>query len=743
MAYPGEGSLDPKVQQRVMTAFAEAVRLYREGHNEEAITILRSITDVDPQFAPGQRLDAAIVAGAPVDLAKLLGDMSAPDQADMTATVAKAKEAMVARDFQGALALAQAALRELPGHGEARQIALEAQARLRATTEVRSLLQQAAQALDAGMADEARNILRVARAKDAGDPAVAAFAVRLGNATPATTAAQPEFEFEVFDQLPRSGSVEDRPLPAAEDLRFSAEMPLAAPAAEVRPAGRTATLTGPVATRPAAAGSAAPSPVPAVPVWLGAAAGAPPPMPAAPAPAEPDLFAAPTANQGSGDISFDVGRSGAIDFNASSSESAPGGAVGGEDGAVKAQELLDQGQDAFGRGDFSSAIDTWSRIFLIDAHHPEAELRIEQARRRREEVDRQVEHLFYDARDAFDAGRVDEARSLCQDVLRMQPQHLEAHDLLTRIETPAAPPPPAAPPAADEDDLFRDDFVPANISSSGSIPTVQGAAVPAVRERTGAVATPVASRLPKVSPRMLMIAAAVLILVAGGVFLLRGRVFSGGTSAVTEALVESQRLVKDDRLQDAVQVLQSIQAQADGEQAKEISQRLLDFQRRLRAKAAQAKAVDLAPIHQAVADGHRLKALQLIAEGLAKAPGDLGLEAARGEIATYDAALPALVKAVGSGDWDGAQRAAAAIREQHAGDVEAKRAWQAATYNHAVALARTYRVAEANSVITQLARETTDADIERLREMTRTYLTRPTDPRYDIFVRNIELRRVE
>ncbi|NCO69672.1 MAG: hypothetical protein GW878_04005, partial [Acidobacteria bacterium] len=186
MVYPGEGSLDPKVQQRVLTAFAEAVRLYREGHNEEALTILRSITDVDPQFAPGQRLESAIAAGAPVDLTKLLGDMSAPSRVDMTASVAKAKAAMAARDFQGALALAQEVLKDLPGHGEARQIALEAQARLRATIEVRALAQQATQALDAGLADEARTILQVARSKDAGDPAVAALAARLEGIPSAT-----------------------------------------------------------------------------------------------------------------------------------------------------------------------------------------------------------------------------------------------------------------------------------------------------------------------------------------------------------------------------------------------------------------------------------------------------------------------------------------------------------------------------------------------------------------------------
>ena len=133
----------------------------------------------------------------------------------------------------------------------------------------------------------------------------------------------------------------------------------------------------------------------------------------------------------------------------------------------RVQELLDQGQATFEAGDFQGAIETWSRIYLVDAHHAEAELRIEQARRRREEVERLAEHRFYEAREAFEEGRPDDARALCQEVLSIQPQHLEAHDLLQRLETPAAPPPaPTSSLGAAEEDLFRDDFVPATIATT-------------------------------------------------------------------------------------------------------------------------------------------------------------------------------------------------------------------------------------------------------------------------------------
>jgi len=77
MAYPGNPNLDLAVQQRILMAFKEAVRLYREGHGEEARTILRSIADVDASFNPCAPPGAGDRGGAPVDLAQLIGEVAA------------------------------------------------------------------------------------------------------------------------------------------------------------------------------------------------------------------------------------------------------------------------------------------------------------------------------------------------------------------------------------------------------------------------------------------------------------------------------------------------------------------------------------------------------------------------------------------------------------------------------------------------------------------------------------------
>jgi hypothetical protein len=198
MAYPGDPSLDPSVQQRVMTAFAEAVRLFREGHPEGTRTVLRSILEIDPNFQPGQRLWTALEGGGALDLGQLLGELAAAAPADTEGALGRAREAMAGRDFQGALSLAQAVLRELPGHAEARQIALTAQQRLRAAGEIDTHIARIEETLSSGMIDEAKSFLGLARTLDPTHPKLAELEHRVQLAG-GTTGAGTGFEFEVFE----------------------------------------------------------------------------------------------------------------------------------------------------------------------------------------------------------------------------------------------------------------------------------------------------------------------------------------------------------------------------------------------------------------------------------------------------------------------------------------------------------------------------------------------------------------
>ncbi len=104
--------------------------------------------------------------------------------------------------------------------------------------------------------------------------------------------------------------------------------------------------------------------------------------------------------------------------------------------------LLDEGQNAFDIGEYQSAIDSWSRVFLIDIDHSEANRRIEQARRMAAEAERQIEEVFHEAISHLDAGDQEQARQALHRALELQPGHLAAQELLDRIDSGQAVPEP-------------------------------------------------------------------------------------------------------------------------------------------------------------------------------------------------------------------------------------------------------------------------------------------------------------
>jgi hypothetical protein len=168
------------------------------------------------------------------------------------------------------------------------------------------------------------------------------------------------------------------------------------------------------------------------------------------------------------------------------------------------------------------------------------------------------------------------------------------------------------------------------------------------------------------------VAVVVLLLIAG--FLLRGKVFSGG-GAVAETLVEAEQLARQGQLQEAVQLLQSLQGQAEGEQANQVNQRVLEYQRRIKAKAAPQPVADSKIVADALASGRRVRAMRLLRDGLAKIPGDPELLKLQAEITSYSPTLPALADAVATRGWDNIRNLAARLLKDHPDDPEAQQIW--------------------------------------------------------------------
>ncbi|MDH3253959.1 MAG: hypothetical protein OEM62_03130 [Acidobacteriota bacterium] len=115
-------------------------------------------------------------------------------------------------------------------------------------------------------------------------------------------------------------------------------------------------------------------------------------------------------------------------------------------------QLLAEGQEAFGQAEYQSAIDAWSRIFLIDIDHPEANRRIELARKLKAEVERKVEETYHDALSAMESGSLEVARERFDAVLKLQPNHLGAQEHIDRLSAGALgseAEPPELPPLSE------------------------------------------------------------------------------------------------------------------------------------------------------------------------------------------------------------------------------------------------------------------------------------------------------
>lgn len=658
MVYPGSPDKEPKVQQRILAAFREAVRLYQDGHRDECQTVLHSILEVDPLFRPAQHLETALIQGLPVDLGQLFGESLAETSKKTEELLAQARQALVEGQAPRAAALAQEVLKELPGHKEARSILQQAEAVVKAESEVATQLARAREALSAGLVEEARGFLQIARKLNPQHPELAELESQL------QVGKTPELEFHTFTPPPTSASPEAPETLEAGDSREGGG-PLEAPwEAAARQGGRGL------------------------------------------------AFESETAAPSFGDLS-EVG--------------------GGTENRV--EELLAEGQEAFDREDYAAAVDTWSRIYLIDAHNQEADRRIDQARRRLDELNRLAEMKFADAKDAFERGEEEKARDLLREVLSLQPQHVDANDLLARLETPAAPPPLPSDVPTVEEDLFRDDFVPANITSGETlaVPPMEVEEVPKVR----AQAKP-AAKLPLPLPVLAGVGLAVVVLLSVAL-LFGGKVFQRGPS-VDDTLAEAEKLAQQGQLRDAVNLLQALNL--DGPEANQVQQRILEYQRRLKAQKPTQPAIDLTPVTQALEEGRHFQAARLLLAESQKAPLGEELRPLMAQITAYEPALPTLIGIWERQNWERAAYLLQEMVQLHPEDQELRQAFEIARYNYGLKLLRSFHVAEATKVFEQLYRETNDPEIARLLEMTKSYLTRSVDPRYTIFVNGLSFRDI-
>jgi len=451
-----------------------------------------------------------------------------------------------------------------------------------------------------------------------------------------------------------------------------------------------------------------------------------------------------------------------------------GGTGGSEDARI--EELLAEGQAAFESKSYQSAIDAWSRIFLIDVDHGEAGRRIELARNLKAEHERQVEESFHEAMSLLDAGSMDEAKAQLESVLTMEPDHLTAKEYLEKIEagTAAAAPPPIpstsqlsapalsdvpdeapAPGAAlsdlgDVDDLLQDpsDIPPADVDID-SDPISEG---PTQKKKASRAAP---------SKAFLAIGSGVLLLVlAVGGFLWTkwDSMFPNSEEAAPTAVNQPDPIARAQKLHEAGKTANAIgilgrlspddadyqeaqalieqwqvaeQAESEGEEAAGPTEEDLALREILISQA-----------EEAANQRRNVRAESLLRDAADIAPLDEELQELRDTIADEIAPISSELAMFRQGDWEYAVPNLWRMVDRDPSNLDARQLLADAYYNLGVRDLQRGDLKGAAGHFAEIAEIAEDAEAERLLGFANTYLGRSEDLLYKTFVKYLPFREI-
>ncbi|HEX6861495.1 MAG TPA: hypothetical protein VF414_01705 [Thermoanaerobaculia bacterium] len=408
MSYAGNPSLSSDIQNRVLGTFEQTLGLAAEGSRQEALLGCDFVLRMDPHFEPARQLqDRLRNSSGPVSVADLLapatpaitdpfaGAIDLPDLPAFGAATPPAgdlrsrfQSLLDGRQFQELMTLAQQNQAAVGADPELMRIASEAQERLEAAPYVNKFVNAAREAARQGNREETARAVEKIRTLDPSHPAIAELAgapaappaMTMPVADPfASAPADSGFELSLDEPTLDTGFGTDLPELSFDEPLLGFEEPAAAPSLM-----------------------------------------------------DPELVSA-------ADFQTDM-------LAMSSSESS-----GDSETDRRIKQLLDEGQTAYQAGDVQGAIDAWSRIFLIDIDHQEAARRIEQARKVKAESERQAEEVFHEGLAKIEAGDLAGAKQTFQRVIEINPSYFAAREYLQQLEAgqvPSARPAPRHEPAA-------------------------------------------------------------------------------------------------------------------------------------------------------------------------------------------------------------------------------------------------------------------------------------------------------
>ncbi|MDH3402037.1 MAG: hypothetical protein OES32_16020 [Acidobacteriota bacterium] len=431
-------------------------------------------------------------------------------------------------------------------------------------------------------------------------------------------------------------------------------------------------------------------------------------------------------------------------------------------------ELLAEGQQALERGKYQDAIDSWSRIFLIDIDHVEANSRIQEARRLKAESQRQLEEAFHEGVSLWELGTTDKAREQFEKVLAIDPSHLRAQDYLRRMDaaevaaapagTPSGAPSGAMDTASGDVEVFAppDLEPPSEDLEPAPAPPSRPAGGGERRRAAGPAAAPRLGRQLLANRRFLALASlGVLVLAAvfGWLYLKRDDLFPNSDAAApvaqVDALERARRLHAAGRT--AMALTQLEQLPSDHPQYAEAQGLIAQWRAPVEEEPnepAGPTAADLARRDELVSRGHEarqgreyLRAEEYYARAEQIAPLAEEDRLLRTEVGQRLAGLEAQIELFRQGDWEFVLPDLWQLHAANPEDKDVVRLMVDSYFNLGV---RDLQRGDAPAAAAKLERavelDPSDAEVERLLRFSRVYSERPADLLYRIFVKYLPFR---
>ncbi len=326
--------------------------------------------------------------------------------ADMT--LEQIRDLIQANRYQEALASLKALLNEQPENGEVRVLLTEVQEKMMLQMQITEMTRRANDFMEKGQPEDAKKIMGEILRIDPKNGEAKAFIDQMSGPAPAA----PGLDTGASD-LPSLGAFtagEQVPDDGLQDLPPLDTFDTVPPTTDLPPERELPTLD--------AGEFGMPEPIqPAAP-----AEGAPPPS-----------FS-----------TFEMEDSAPLGEATVLSGEAPQVPALGAEELERIQKYISDGKALLQGGNYQDAIDTWTRVFILDESNTEVQKLIDGARSQLSSKQGELEYTLTEAIAAFNAEDFARAKPLLEKVLAAFPGHREATQYLDRIESRAPAPEPAA-----------------------------------------------------------------------------------------------------------------------------------------------------------------------------------------------------------------------------------------------------------------------------------------------------------